>query len=463
MAEVCLVMGERSGEAVAKLIPKAPGAKREVLMGDSFRAAGYTNVIRTLDKGEHLNDLVIVMPRAEKSLAKHLEQLGRPLTVGEALPILRDVAAALAAIDGQIVHRDLKPRNVLLLNGSWFVTDFGLARYAADSTAAETRKLGKTPPYTAPEQWREQRATSKTDVYAFGITAHELLTGTWPFPGPDFREQHLRDEAPALPVGSPQLRNLVKRCLMKSPQARPTPAEILERLKALEPDTTVGGGLAALMAANETAVDELAAQHRRDSTEQETADERDQLHRSAVELFEPIGSRLIETIETYADQAKVEIETGGKLFTATLRGAQISLDKPSLGQRRSTAPFDVVTQSAITVRMNGVVQGYEGRSHSLWYCDGREEGQYAWYEVAFRDSGRIVGSQLEPYAISAWQAPPVAFQHVMGTTKVDLFEEIDLGDVDRFVNRWLDYFAMAVMGRLQRPMQRLENLQRWRQ
>lgn len=49
----------------------------------------------------------------------------------------------------------------------------------------------KTSLYAAPEQRRAQRATATTDVYAFGVTAFELLTGRWLFEGPDFHDQHL--------------------------------------------------------------------------------------------------------------------------------------------------------------------------------------------------------------------------------------------------------------------------------
>jgi serine/threonine protein kinase len=457
--EVCLVTGERSGEAVAKLVRQDPRARRELLVVDSVKAAGCANVIGILDKGEHVDHWVIVMPRADKSLAKHLEQLGRPLSVEEALPILCDVAAALVDIDGEIVHRDLKPRNILLLNGRWCLTDFGLAKYEEATTSTETWKYSKTKPYAAPEQWREQSATSKTDVYAFGVTAYQLLTGTRPFPGPDFREQHLEDPVPTLTAGPPQLRTLVRQCLMKSPQARPTAAEILRRLENVTPGAAPTAGLAALAAANESAVNEIATQQQRASAEQELAEERERLHRSAVELFEPISAQLIEKIETHADQAKIEIGTQGKLFIATLRGARIGLDHPAPSARRLNAPFDVISQSVITVDMAQTMHGYRSRSHSLWYCDGRQEGQFAWYEVAFAD--HMAAGQIQPYALSARETPPVAFDHVIGTTRVDWFQEIDLSDLDEFVDRWLEWFAKAVTFQLQRP-NGTGNRQQWR-
>lgn len=233
-ATVYLVTDESGVEAVAKLVPRVPGADRELLIGESVKAAKYPNVVPMLDKGQHGDDeLIIVMPRADISLQQHIEQHGGPFTVEDALPILRDIATALVAIDGAIIHRDLKPANVLLLNGSWCITDFGISKYAEASTEQATRKFAKTPLYAAPEQWRDQTATSKTDVYAFGAIAYVLISGRLPFLGPDIsdlRNQHLTQKPPALSEGTPQIRSLIQQCLLKPAPARPTPANVLDRL-----------------------------------------------------------------------------------------------------------------------------------------------------------------------------------------------------------------------------------------
>jgi serine/threonine-protein kinase len=160
------------------------------------------------------DDRVLIMPRAEKSLLAHIREVQAPLGVAETVAILSEVATALSDLDGRVVHRDLKPANILLLDGRWCLADFGISRYSEATTAPDTRKLAWTPQYAAPEQWRAERATAATDIYALGVIAYELLAGVRPFTGPemhDYHHQHLHAAPPALdevpaPTARPPLR-----------------------------------------------------------------------------------------------------------------------------------------------------------------------------------------------------------------------------------------------------------------
>jgi len=235
---------------VVKLVPKTPGASRELLFEE---LSGLPNVIPILDRGEWEEYYVIVMPRAVKSLRQHLEAAGGKLGFDETIAVLTDVAQGLAALKAEVVHRDLKPENVLLYKDHWSLADFGIARYAEATTASDTRKFAKTPPYAAPEQWREERATYATDVYAFGIMAFELLQGNLPFPGPDFRQQHLNQPPPAIGGCPPSFASLVNECLFKAQAARPTPANILARLGVIQRPASSASGR--LQAANKAIVE----------------------------------------------------------------------------------------------------------------------------------------------------------------------------------------------------------------
>ncbi|WP_223185770.1 protein kinase domain-containing protein [Streptomyces sp. CBMA152] len=93
--------------AAVKLVPKRPGAERELLFTE---LDGVRNVVPTLDNGEHEDQWVLVMPRAQKSLRAHLQQQGA-LPLAEAVRVLTDIAETLTDLDGRVVHRDLKPEN----------------------------------------------------------------------------------------------------------------------------------------------------------------------------------------------------------------------------------------------------------------------------------------------------------------------------------------------------------------
>src|SRR3990172_502155 len=120
--------------AVVKLVPKAPGASRELLFEE---LSGLPNIVPILDSGEWNDYYVLVMPLAEKSLRRHIEETGGRLVVSEAVAVLVDVAESLASLKAGVVHRDLKPENILLYEGHWCLADFGIARYA------EATKIGK--------------------------------------------------------------------------------------------------------------------------------------------------------------------------------------------------------------------------------------------------------------------------------------------------------------------------------
>src|SRR5262249_51967589 len=138
----------------------------------------------------------------------------------------------------------LKPANVLLHHGVWKLADLGLARRGDSKTAANTLKQFMTPPFAAPEQWRGERPSKATDIYALGCIAYVLITAEPPFPGPeenDYAQQHQSNAPPLLPA-SPQLRTLVAACLSKNPGLRPGIEQVrgaFARLRQPAPPTSL--------------------------------------------------------------------------------------------------------------------------------------------------------------------------------------------------------------------------------
>lgn len=425
-----------------------------MLIGDSLAATQARNVIPVWDTGEHTGQWVIVMPKADKSLQDHIS--AGPLPVSEAVAILRDVTTALydlAEADPAVVHRDLKPGNVLLLDGTWCLADFGIARYAEHTTAVDTRKWNLTRPYAAPEQWRLERATAATDIYAFGVMAYELLAGTRPFLGPDFREQHLTQPAPVLAAGTPRLRTLIEECLYKAAPARPSAANVLARLEQAV-DEPRSPGAARLAQAN-SAESERLAQDFADAlkrAEEEATDAA--LFDVATQAFESFSRPLVETIETDAPLARVDYGAGNgaMLFVAQLRTGKLGLSRPRKVDDWG-GPFRVIAEAVITVNQTRASGAYEGRSHSLWFCDAHEKGRFAWHETAFMDVG--LGMRTTP-SVDPFSRDPrsaqIAFARVMGGVQLAWpVEELDRADPTEFVDRWIGWFGDAASGTLQHP------------
>ncbi|WP_099042424.1 protein kinase domain-containing protein [Mycobacterium neglectum] len=96
-------------------------------------------------------------------------------------PVLGGLAVAHAA---GLVHRDIKPENVLISDsGEVKIADFGLVRAIAEAKITSTSVILGTAAYLSPEQVSTGDADPRSDVYAVGILAYELLTGVTPFTG----------------------------------------------------------------------------------------------------------------------------------------------------------------------------------------------------------------------------------------------------------------------------------------
>jgi serine/threonine-protein kinase ULK/ATG1 len=84
--------------------------------------------------------------------------------------------------DRSIIHRDIKPENILIKNGNFKISDFGLARVISDVEFNENMSSKGTPLYMAPELHYEKEGSSKVDVFSLGIILYRLaFSGKSPF------------------------------------------------------------------------------------------------------------------------------------------------------------------------------------------------------------------------------------------------------------------------------------------
>ncbi|MEV7024957.1 serine/threonine-protein kinase, partial [Kitasatospora sp. NPDC093558] len=176
------------------------------------------------------------------SLQQVVQRFG-PLPERTVLLLVAGIAEALQAIHASgVVHRDLKPGNVLIAPDGPRVIDFGIARAADAGALTGTGLRIGSPAYMAPEQAMGLTATPATDVHALGALAVHVAGGAPPFgDGPDlaalYRTVH---EEPELGHVPPGLRELLRHCLAKRPEDRPTTAEVIA---AARTHPAVGGHL----------------------------------------------------------------------------------------------------------------------------------------------------------------------------------------------------------------------------
>ena len=449
------VSGDR--ECALKIVPKLPGADRELLFSD-LCGLGAVNIVPILESGEINEQWVLVMPLAECSLRDKLIYKGS-FQLDKALLLLSDICEAIDSISNKIVHRDIKPENILLLDKRWCLADFGIARYVETSTDKNTRKFAFTPQYAAPERWRFERATTATDVYSVGIVAYEILTGNLPFKGPsreDFREQHLHSKAPMIEDIPDSVSAIIDECLYKSPGARPSPSEILARINQAV-SSTRSMGRSKLVEANREEIRKRVEEDRKKSLQESEAMRRAELYKSAEESLKKVSQEMIDIISADASSAKIE-KTVGSGWLISIGNARMMLSGITASSSNPwgcwDAPaFDVIAYADIKLTIPKDRYGWEGRSHSLWFCDAVEAGSYAWFETAFMITPLIRSeSALSPFSLPPSEEAAKALW--MGLAEFQVawpFEVVGQGNIEQFTDRWADWLADATMGKLSHP------------
>lgn len=176
-----------------------------------------------------------------RSLADLLSQSG-PLPPSMAFEYLKGIGEGLAfGHSAGIIHGDLKPRNILLMNErtpaeSIKITDFGLSGIKSGKVrgpdAKETSVLLRSPLYLAPEEWSEDEAGARSDIYSLGVILYEMLAGAPPFSGKSnvaIMKSHLRDSPPSIAECFPgvtlEIEQAVLHALEKDPARRPASVE----------------------------------------------------------------------------------------------------------------------------------------------------------------------------------------------------------------------------------------------
>ncbi|GAA3337395.1 hypothetical protein GCM10020358_13510 [Amorphoplanes nipponensis] len=232
--------------AVKVLAPGAAGdAHRPARIRLEARAAAglrHPHIVDVYDYGEEIDAAGRARPYVVMELVDGptLDDVlkSTALSWPTATRIGAQVAAALAAAHARgVVHRDVKPGNVMVTPDGVKLVDFGISAAAGAVDEADGEVLG-TPAYLAPERLDGGPVRVATDVYALGLLLYRALAGRLPWSGSTVTQMvgnHLYTDPAPLPRIEglpPRVAELVRRCLAKRPEQRPTAAEAARILGA---------------------------------------------------------------------------------------------------------------------------------------------------------------------------------------------------------------------------------------
>jgi len=223
-----------------KLLKSEPDKAMKARFRDEAAATGnlrHPNIVTLYDSGEHDGKPYLVMEFLDGEDLQKVIRNRRPISLLEKVRIMSQVAEALHYAHGRgVLHRDVKPANIMLLpDGTVKVLDFGIASLAQ----AEFRRISQsrlTPPgsilgtvhYMPPEMFRDGFEFDVLgDVYSYGLTYYELVTGVYPFDAPELARILFRitlEEARAvrelIPECPAALASVIQRAMSKKREER---------------------------------------------------------------------------------------------------------------------------------------------------------------------------------------------------------------------------------------------------
>jgi serine/threonine-protein kinase len=156
---------------------------------DLVLSLSHPSIVPVLDRGETDRGSYVVLPFMEGGTLRHRLDRERQLPMDVVVRVTSAVAAALDYAHSRgVLHRDVKPENILFTGGEACLADFGIARAlerALGETSTTTGIVRGTPAYMSPEQAAgDHNLDARSDVYALGCVAYEMIAGMAAFLGP---------------------------------------------------------------------------------------------------------------------------------------------------------------------------------------------------------------------------------------------------------------------------------------
>ncbi|HEX2584959.1 MAG TPA: serine/threonine-protein kinase [Steroidobacteraceae bacterium] len=239
-SRVFLAESEKAGEVVVlKVLNHNPDAAESSEGYDRFLQEyellshiRHPNVVRIHDFGIADDHAFIAMEYFENGDMRR--RLSEPMTLGETLNYVEQIARALSAVHNiGVLHRDLKPGNVMLRNdGSLALIDFGVAKQLeAGTSITSAGTIFGTPYYMSPEQGHGEQVDARSDLYSLGVMFYEMLMQKRPYSSSTVMNviyMHRNAPLPELAAEYSWMEPTVHRLMAKNPKHRyQTAAEVI--------------------------------------------------------------------------------------------------------------------------------------------------------------------------------------------------------------------------------------------
>lgn len=198
--------------------------------GEVLARLHHPNIVRLIQSGIHRDEPFMVVEYVEARNLRDLMLRRDPLLHQNVLTIMRQMAAALNYVHmAGYLHLDFKPENLIVRNdGLVILIDFDLA-IERKPKPVKLSPLPGTFTYLPPETITKGLVDDQTDIYAFGVTCYEILTGHKPFEGvtvEDARKAQIDPNQKPLRLKfhnvhvPPAMENLIFKCLAHHPMER---------------------------------------------------------------------------------------------------------------------------------------------------------------------------------------------------------------------------------------------------
>jgi serine/threonine protein kinase len=290
--------------------------------------------------------------------------LDEPMLIKDVIRMLSQMTSGVQAIhNAGIVHRDLKPENILLTSqGDVKITDFGIARTTTGPRLTEHGGVVGTIDYVSPEYLERGQVDHRSDIYAMGIMAYEMITGETPFRGKsvietmtmrlktDPAEPHtLRPECPI------ELSQIVLKALTRNPDKRyQSASQMLEDLQAIQGGGTVASELSASAMANSSGTSHVTVSpdHASQDTQKKPAQPSASARQSSHARIKPIdpnrsGGSVKALEPMLRSRPELNVIPGGE---GSPEVASISVSRPHLSAERIRALSSEVQQEDTSLR-----------------------------------------------------------------------------------------------------------------